>query len=167
MNPEQTDIPQRPLSVRIGRIVVRLVLFGLILWGIFTAFKAYHRHKLAQEIAPIHSYARDVLMTLKKRDYFRAQGYLPPQTQRRVSIDWLAHFAANAELNATTGLTWGDWNRSEGAVTRYHVNGTLRYRTGRKNLALWVIDRNGTALGLVQFRLGHRVLVPTSRSVFP
>ena len=167
MNPAQTPTPQRPLSVRIGRVVVRLLLAALVLWGIVSAYRAYHRHQRAQEIAPIHTYAKNVLLMLKNGEYFRVQSQLPVPTQRRVSIDWLAHFGANAELNATTGLTWGDWNRTEATPNHYYVTGEVVYRTGRKNPALWIIDRNGTALHLLQLRLGKRVLVPESKPVFP
>jgi len=103
----------RPLSVRIGRIAVRLLLVGMAAWAVLTGYRAYVRHQLAQEIAPVHAFANGISLMLRSGDYFALQEQLSPTRQHRVSIDWLAHFAENTEWNATTGLAWGDWNKTE------------------------------------------------------
>jgi hypothetical protein len=52
---------QPSLSIRIGRIVVRLLIAYLVIWGAVRLYGIYRDHKRAQEIAPIHAYALDVM----------------------------------------------------------------------------------------------------------
>ena len=167
MMPQTPPRQERPLSVRIGRIVVRLVLLALIGWGIVSGYRAYARHKRAQEIAPIHAYARDVFLSLRRGDYFAVQEDLVPPKQHQVSIDWLAHFAENAELNATNRLTWGEWNKTEANTTRYTLQGNVHYKTGRTQPLNIRIQKQDDNLSLLQLRLGKRTLLPTAAPSFP
>jgi len=167
MMPPRSPEHARPLSVRIGRIVVRLALLALIVWGITSAYRAYVRHKLSQEIAPIHAYARDVFLSLRRGDLFSVQRDLMPKKQHQVSIDWLAHFAENAELNATNRLNWGEWNKTESNTTHYNLQGSVQYKTGRIQTLEMTVQKEDTNLSLLQLRLGKRTLLPTSAPSFP
>ena len=167
MIPQTPPRQERPLSVRIGRIVVRLVLLSLIGWGIVSGYHAYARHKRAQEIAPIHAYARDVFLSLRRGDYFAVQENLVAPKQHQVSIDWLAHFVENAELNATNRLSWGEWNKTESNTTRYALQGSVQYKTGRTQKIEMTIQKDDDNLSLLQLRLGKRPLLPTAAPSFP
>ena len=157
----------RPLSVRIGRIAVRLLLVGMAAWAVLTGYRAYVRHQLAQEIAPVHAFANGISLMLRSGDYFALQEQLSPTRQHRVSIDWLAHFAENTEWNATTGLAWGDWNKTEGPTSQYRLTAVLTYRTGRHHPVEWLIEKRDSNLTLQQLRLGNRTLLPTNVPSFP
>ena len=161
----ETRADERPLSVRIGRIVVRLVLLGLIVWGALSGYRAYQRNQRAKEIAPIHAYALEVMVALKNGDYFAVQEHLDPAMHRTVSIDWIAYFAEHAELNATRTGTWGEWNATrETNTTLYHLQGTLYYTNDHTNPMTWEIKKSTDTLYVEGLRIGKRALRPEKQS---
>ena len=160
--------PGRPLSVRIGRIVVRLLLLGLIIWGLIYAYQAYVQHQRAQEIAPVHGFAQRVLIAFQKEDYFAVQKHLDPVMQHEVGIDTLAEFAQKAELNTTRNGHWKDWNRTQEAnTTVYHMNGMLVLSGNPKQVMQWEIRKEGEAMTLQRFAVGKHVLRIEERNQFP
>jgi len=157
----ETPAPQqRPLSVRIGRIVVRLILLGLVVWGGWYGYRNWQAKKLAEEIAPIHRFAEGFYVAMKGGDYFHAQEMLAPADQHMLSIDWLAHVAKQTELNATTGVTWGDWNRTEETPRVYRLKGAVHYRTGRTLPLEALVEHNGTLSILKKWKVGQHTLHP-------
>jgi len=157
--------PERSLSVRIGRIVLRLLLLGLIIWGGIAGYRSYIRHQRAQEIAPVHAYALKVMIALKNGDFFAVQDALAPAMHRTVSIDWLAYFAEHAELNATRTGTWGEWNSTvEGNATRYDLEGRLVYTNDHSNPMRWRIKKEGDTMHLLDLTIGKRSIKPTASS---
>jgi len=163
--PETPSRPERPLSVRIGRIVVRIVLLMLILWGAYVGYQAYLKHQRAKEIAPIRSYALEMMVALKNGDYFAAQEHLDPSMYPAVSIDWIAYFAEHAEMNATRTGTWGEWNVSrEGNATVYHLNGKLVYINGHTNPMKWTIKKMDNQHHVLDLKIGKRSISPTTPS---
>jgi hypothetical protein len=156
-----TPTPRRPLSVRIGRIVVRLIPIGLILWGAFSGYGAYQRKKRAQTIAPIHAYALQVMVRLKQGDYFAAQAQLDPHLQHSISVDQIAYFAQRCELNTTRTGTWGEWNTTrEANATLFHLDGTLRYTDEHNRSMRWIIKQTPTQLHLEYLEIGSQRLIP-------
>jgi len=151
---------KRPLSVRIGRIVVRSILLGLVVWGGLYAYRTWQAKKRAEEIAPIHRFAEGFYAAMKGGDYFSAQEMLAPADQHVLSIDWLAHVAKQTEINASTALTWGDWNRTDGAFRAYHLKGAVRYRTGRTLPLEASVEHNGTVTVLKKWKIGEHTLHP-------
>jgi hypothetical protein len=165
MRPFEPHNDEQPLSIRIGRIVVRLVLLVLVVWGAIVGYQAYRRSQRAKEIAPIHAYALDIMVALKKSDFFAVQEHLDPSMHRTVSIDWIAYFAEYAELNATRTGTWGDWNAThETNATLYHLQGTLYYTNDHTSPMTWEIKKSGDTLHVEDLRIGKRALRPKKRS---
>ena len=163
--PATASRPARPLSVRIGRIVVRLGLLGLVVWGGYAGYRSYRKHQRAQEIAPIHAYAVGVMIAFKNGDYFAVQDDLDPTMHRAVSVDWLAYFAEHAELNATRTGTWGEWNTTrEANATLYRLQGQLVYTTGRTNPMKWTIKKQADTLHLLDLTIGTRSIKPSAPS---
>ena len=163
-----TPEPARPLSIRIGRIVVRLALIGLIVYGIKYGWEAHIRQKRAEEIAPIHAYALTMLVALKTGNFFVAQEKLDPSLHRRVSVDWLASFARETKLDTVRTGTWSDWNSTrEANATLYRMDGTLVY-TGEKTRPMhWEIRRSGTGLRVRDLIIDRRSIYPRSTPPFP
>jgi hypothetical protein len=159
MNFDPSQTATRSLSVRIGRIVVRLLLLGLVIWGATRAYQAYVSRQRAQEIAPVHAYALEMMVALKSGDYFAAQEHLDPVMQRTVSIDWLAYFAEHAELNATRIGTWSEWNSTrEANATVYDLQGKLIYTNEHTNPMSWRIKKTGDTLHILNMKVGRRSL---------
>ena len=158
----ETPAPQqRPLSVRIGRVVVRLILLGLVAWGGWYGYRTWQAKKLAEEIAPVHRFAEQYHHLMKNGDYFRAQGMLSPEDQHKLSVDWLAHFAQLAEVNATAdAITWGEWNRTGDIPRSYYLQGTVHYRTGRTLPLEALIEKNETVSVLKKWKIGKHALHP-------
>ncbi len=157
--------PKRPLSVRIGRIVVRLLLLGLIAWGAYAGYQAYLKHRRAKEIAPIHAYALEMMVALKNGDYFVAQEHLDPSLYRTVSIDQIAYFAKHAELNATRTGRWGEWNATrEANTTVYHLEGKLVYTNTHTSPMKWQIKNENEAMHILDLTIGKRSIKPASTS---
>jgi len=160
--------PGTPLSVRIGRIVVRLLLLGLIVWGILYAYQAYVRHQRAKEIAPVHTFAQRVLVAFQGGDYFAAQGYLDPALQHVVGIDRLASFAEEAELETMRTGRWQDWNRTQEVnATLYRLSGTLVHSDSHTQPMQWEILKAGKGMVLQDFVVGQFALRPKERTQFP
>ena len=168
MNFDPSQTATRSLSVRIGRIVVRLLLLGLVIWGATRAYQAYVSRQRAQEIAPIHAYALELLVAFKEGNYFAVQEHLDPKMQRTVSIDWLAYFAENSELNATQTGRWQEWNNThENNGTVYNLQGTLVYTNTHTKPMVWTIKKEGDGgLHVLRLTIGKRLLVPLTSSRF-
>ncbi len=157
----------KPLSVVIGRIAIRVLFIAFIIWAVMSGYKAYQKHQRAQEIAPIHQYAEEFLTTFKDGEYFQIQERLDPKLQHIVSIDWLAHFAKNAELNATNGGNWGEWSKKdETNSTIYTIDGNISYTTGRHNPMRWEIKSSDHNMSVVSLKIGKRSLKPSISALF-
>ena len=162
-----TPAPVRPLSVRIGRIVVRLVLLGAIVYGVKYGWDAHIRKQRAEEIAPIHAYALSMMVALKNGDYFAAQEKLDPSLHHRVGIDWLASFAERAELNATRNGTWNDWNRTrEANATLYRMSGQLVYTNAKTHPMYWEIRKSNNKLHVRDLIIDQHSIRPKAESRF-
>ncbi len=157
----------KPLSVVIGRIIIRVLVIVLIVLAFVKAFQTYRQYQMDQEIAPVHKFAQSILESFKKGDYFKIQERLDPKLQHITSIDWLAHFVKNSELNASNGGNWGKWSKKEDHnSTIYTLEGVLHYTTGRQSAMKWEIrsaEHNMTVMGL---KLGKRRLKPPISSLF-
>jgi uncharacterized cupin superfamily protein len=152
---------ERSLSVRIGRIAVRLALLGLIIWGGIAGYQSYRKYQRAQEVAPVHAYAFQVVIALKNRDYFSIQDHLDPAMHHTVSIDWLAYFAEHAELNATRTGTWGEWNITrEANASVYHLEGRLVYANNHSNPMRWQIKKEGDTMYILDLTIGKWSIKP-------
>ena len=155
----------RPISVIIGRIVVRLAVVALIIWGGLKAYALYQEHLREQEIAPVHEFAKEILGELKSGDLFVVQEKLNSKLHHEVSIDWLAHFAEYLELNATQKGSWGDWNKSIDAnTTVYEMTGKIVYTTGHTNPMVWKVMVHDGDMSILKLQIGKRRLPPCKRS---
>jgi len=154
-----------PLSVVIGRIAVRVLIVLLIVWALYGSYKAYDRHRKAQEIAPVHRFAQSTLEMLKNGEYFSAQERLDPALKHTVSIDRLAHFADLTEINATNGGNWEEWSKkNDYNTTVYYLSGRIIYNTGRKKTMQWKIKREDAHMSIIDLKLGARSLKPPRKS---
>ena len=162
-----TPAPVKPLSVRIGRIVVRLVLLGAIVYGVKYGWDAHIRKQRAEEIAPIHAYALTMMVALKNGDYFAAQEKLDPSLHRQVSIDQIADFAERVELNATRTGTWNEWNRTrEANVTLYRMSGQLVYNSTKVRPMYWEIDKSNDGFHVRDLIIDQHSIRPKKASLF-
>ena len=162
-----TPAPVKPQSIRIGRIVIRLVLLGAIVYGVKYGWDAHIRKQRAEEIAPIHAYALTMMVALKNGDYFAAQEKLDPSLHRQVSIDWLAFFAERAELNATRTGTWNEWNRTrEVNATLYRISGQLVYTNTKVRPMYWEILKSNDGLHVRDLIIDQQGIRPKKASLF-
>ncbi len=158
--------PEIPRSIRIGRILIRLLLVGGILYGGMRGWEAHLRTLRDEEIAPIHAYALSMLIALKNKNFFVAQEHLDPDLTRRVSIDWLAYFAKRASLASTETGQWNDWNRTGDAnASLYRMSGTLIYTNTHTNPMSWVVSKKGNALTVQDVVIGGRSILPAVTSL--
>jgi hypothetical protein len=143
-----------------GRVVVWLVLLALVVWGGMRLYRAYEARKRAEEIAPVHAFVQRFCDRLKSGQFFEAQTMLSAPLQHTISIDWIAHFADNSDINATTAIVWGDWNKTQTSPISYRLVGHVTYTTGRSVSVRVVVERNATVMTLEQCILSKRHLKP-------
>ncbi len=162
-------IPEpRSLSIQIGRVVLRLFFFGVLLYGIKYGWNLYIRSQRAREIAPIHRYIEQVMAALKNGDYFFAQEQLDPQLHRRISVDRLARFVEQTKLNTARASMWGDWNRTDEAnATLYQISGRLVFDQNRTPSMYWKIRKTGRVLHFEEITIPPWSIRSDLSSTFP
>lgn len=157
----------KPLSVVIGRIVVRVLIVALVVWALINGYRSYQESQRAKEIAPVHAFAILFLEAFKNGEYFKVQEKLEPDLQHFISIDYLADFAQKSELNATIRGNWNQWSkRTDRNSTIYILHGNISYQTGRKNPMKWEIRQTKANMSVIDLQLGKRALRPPKVSPF-
>ena len=162
MNRMQKIYAKPSLSVRIGRVGIRVIILGLLMWGGMSLYDGWWKRQRAREIAPIHAQAEQFYRLLKRNRFFQAQIMLSPSMQHQISIDRIAQFVQDSTLNETQMGQWSDWNRTVGThdTDSYSLQGTLRYTHDRTVVVIWHIVKIGDTLHIQDLVIGKYSLRP-------